>query len=40
MFWPLFREAWEASFTVKNIKKAFKKTEIWPLNKKETMEPL
>jgi DDE superfamily endonuclease len=28
MFWPLFRDAWQASFTEKNVKKAFEKTGI------------
>ena len=40
MFWPLFRDAWEASFTFKNIKKAFEKTGIWPLNKERTISKL
>lgn len=31
MFWPLFRDAWQESFTVKNIIKAFEKAKIWPL---------
>jgi hypothetical protein len=31
MFWPLFRDAWEDSFTAKNIINAFRKTGICPL---------
>lgn len=37
MFWPLFRDAWEASFTPKNIQKAFDKTGIWPLKPSKTI---
>lgn len=40
LFWPLFRDAWEASFTVKNIQKAFETTGIWPLNPSITLNRL
>jgi hypothetical protein len=32
MFWPLFKKAWEKSFTEKNIELAWEKTGIWPFN--------
>jgi hypothetical protein len=31
LFWPIFRDAWGDSFTLKNIKKAFESTGIWSL---------
>jgi hypothetical protein len=31
-FWPLFKVAWETSFTEENIKSGFSKTGIWPYN--------
>lgn len=40
MFWPLFKGAWEASFTEKNVKKAFEKTGIWPLCPEKTVKSL
>jgi DDE superfamily endonuclease len=40
LFWPLFRDAWEASFTTKNIKKAFEKTGIWPVQPSVTINQL
>lgn len=40
MFWPLFREAWKASFTVKNIKKAFEATGIWPQDPQKVLQKL
>ena len=40
IFWPLFRDAWEVSFTAKNIKSAFKKTGIWPLNPFTTLKQI
>ena len=39
-FWPLFRDAWQISFTSKNIKKAFEKSGIWPQNPQKTPIPL
>jgi hypothetical protein len=32
MFWSLFKPAWEASFTPKNITNGFAKCGIWPIN--------
>ena len=32
MFWSLFKPAWEASFTPKNIINGFAKCGIWPIN--------
>ena len=32
LFWPLFRDAWNASFTRSNIESGWKKTSIWPFN--------
>jgi hypothetical protein len=32
MFWSIFKPAWEASFTPKNIVNAFAKCGIWPIN--------
>lgn len=40
LFWPIFKAAWEASFTSKNIKKAFEKTGTWPLQSFRTINPL
>lgn len=40
MFWPLFRDAWKASFTEKNIQKAFEKTGIWPLQPSKTINKI
>jgi len=40
MFWPLFRDAWKDSFTLANIKNAFKKTGIWPLSQEKNVESL
>lgn len=40
MFWPIFKAAWEASFTTKNIIKAFEKTGIWPLQPLKTIQQL
>ena len=37
MFWQIFHKAWQASFTSKNIKKAFEKTGIWPRNSQKTV---
>jgi hypothetical protein len=31
-FWPLFKVAWDISFTVQNINSGFSKTGIWPFN--------
>jgi hypothetical protein len=31
-FWPLFKVAWETSFTMQNINSGFSKTGIWPYN--------
>jgi DDE superfamily endonuclease len=40
IFWPLFRDAWNDSFTSKNIKKAFETTGIWPLQPSLTIKQL
>ena len=32
MFWSVFKPAWDASFTLKNIINAFAKPGIWPIN--------
>ena len=32
MFWPMFKIAWEQSFTAKNITSAFQKTGVFPFN--------
>jgi hypothetical protein len=32
MFWSIFKPAWEASFTPKNIVNAFAKRGIWLIN--------
>jgi len=32
MFWSIFKPAWEASFTPKNIINSFAKCGIWPIN--------
>lgn len=40
MFWTLFQEAWSQSFTEKNIRSAFAKTGIWPLDPSITISRL
>lgn len=40
MFWSVFKQAWEDSFTKKNIQSAFKKAGIWPLNPNATISQL
>jgi hypothetical protein len=40
MFWGTFWEAWSRSFNEKNIKSAFAKTGIWPLNPTVTISHL
>ena len=30
LFWPMFKAAWDASFTESNIQSAWQKTGIWP----------
>lgn len=40
MFWPLFKNAWRESFTVKNIKKSFESTGICPFNKEKVLKKL
>jgi DDE superfamily endonuclease len=40
MFWKIFEQAWKASFTEKNIKRAFEKTGIWPLQPSITVKQL
>src|ERR1700730_537660 len=32
MFWSIFKPAWKASFTPKNIISSFAKSGIWPVN--------
>ena len=38
LFWEVFKEAWDLTFTEKNITSAFKKTGIWPLDKRVVMK--
>jgi hypothetical protein len=40
LFWPIFRDAWEDSFTPKNVKKAFEVTGIWPLQPSRTISKI
>jgi hypothetical protein len=40
LFWPLFRDLWGDSFTMKTIKKAFEATGIWPLQPLTTIKKL
>jgi hypothetical protein len=40
MFWPIFKEAWKESFSVKNIQKAFETTRIWPLDPFKTINKI
>jgi hypothetical protein len=37
-FWPMFKRAWDKSFTEKNIKSAFAKAGIWPTDGKEIIQ--
>lgn len=37
LFWPMFKAAWEKSFTEKNILSAFEKTGIWPYKPERTI---
>src|SRR5205814_8590998 len=39
-FWPLFRDAWRASFTEKTITSAFKKAGIWPPNSSDILKTI
>jgi hypothetical protein len=32
LFWPMFKKAWDASFTKENIESGWRKTGIWPFN--------
>jgi hypothetical protein len=40
MFYPMFLRAWRASFTERNIRHAFAKPGIWPINKASVMGKL
>ena len=40
MFWPIFRDAWEASFTKRNVLSAFEKTGIWPFKPSRTIKEI
>jgi hypothetical protein len=32
LFWPMFKKAWDASFTKENIESGWRKTGIWPFH--------
>ena len=38
LFWTVFKEAWEAAFTVENIKKAWAKAGIYPIDSSKTVD--
>lgn len=40
IFWKIFKQAWEASFTERNIKRAFEKTGIWPFQPSITVKQI
>ena len=40
LFYPLFKAAYEASFTQKNIEHAFEKAGIWPVNSEKVISKL
>ena len=40
MFYPFFKQAWEISFTKKNIESAWRVTNIWPYNPKKNIVSL
>jgi len=40
LFYPLFKAAYKASFTQKNIEHAFKKAGIWPVNSEKVISKL
>jgi hypothetical protein len=37
LFWTVFKEAWEAAFTVENIKKAWEKARAYPVDSSKTL---
>jgi hypothetical protein len=37
LFWTVFKEAWEAAFTVENIKKAWEKAGVYPIDSSKTL---
>jgi hypothetical protein len=40
LFYPLFKAAYEEAFTQKNIKNAFAKAGIWPIDAKRVISKL
>jgi hypothetical protein len=38
LFWMVFKEAWEAAFTVENIKKAWAKAGVYPVDSSKTLD--
>ena len=38
LFWTVFKEAWEVAFTVENIKKAWAKAGIYPVDSSKTVD--
>jgi 4'-phosphopantetheinyl transferase EntD len=40
LFYPLFKAAYKASFTQKNIEHAFEKARIWPVNSEKVISKL
>ena len=37
LFWTVFKEAWELAFTVENIKKAWAKAGVYPIDSSKTL---
>jgi hypothetical protein len=37
LFWTVFKEAWELAFTSENIKKAWEKAGVYPINSSKTL---
>src|SRR5580700_4433784 len=40
IFWTIFKEAWEAAFTVDNIKKAWAKADVYPIDASKTLSQI
>ena len=39
-FWPMFKRAWDKSFTEENILSAFAKAGIWPTNRRKIIQKI